>query len=423
MRNLNFFHGKNIIKSSVTFVSILLSVLMLCSCSFSTDSSSQNKPTDTVETTSPPATSALPQKNVDTSYGYDSLSDSDLKELYMKIDEYAAIAAGGFFTIDATLNEMQLSEAIEAYRNDHPEVFWLQSEFEYIAEKGSTCLFLKYSVEPDRLKEVKAEFENSVKKAVNGAPKGASPYELELYVNDYLVDNCTYDSEAVESEEIVGNENDAYGALVDKKAVCEGYSRAFQLLCNRLGIDCINVAGTGDGEPHQWNCVLLDGEWYEVDVTWNDSDEEDDLFSHEYFNLTTEEFSERHTPAALFNEATLKEYNESNLFLNVFVPECTGEKYNYYRYSCITLSDINDGSEATEVIAKAAKDNEKAVSFIIDDELDFNTTSDEIIYNGYLAEWIYNANLTNMYNPELNEECYVYRQEMLNVITVELEYL
>ena len=49
---------------------------------------------------------------------------------------------------------------------------------------------------------------------MDSAPKNATDYELELYANNYLVDNCVYDEEAVKSEEIIGHENDAYGALV-----------------------------------------------------------------------------------------------------------------------------------------------------------------------------------------------------------------
>ena len=47
------------------------------------------------------------------------------------------------------------------------------------------------------------------------------------------------------------------------------------------------------------------------------------------------------------------------------------------------------------------------MDFVIDESLDFNSTADEIIYNGYLAQWIADANLANWYNPNLNEECYL----------------
>ena len=427
MDNLKFIKHNNRIKFTLTVVSVLLSAITLCSCNFSLDSILGNKPTEPVQTTTEFATESKPKREVKTSYSYDNLSSDKLKELYMKIDENAEIASVGYITIDAPLNEKQLTEAVEAYRDDHPEIFWLKSDFEYIDNDDSTSLFLSYSVQPDnsdpdRLKKAKEKFNKTVDKIIDGAPKNVTDYELELYANDYLVENCVYDKEAAETEDIAGHENDAYGALVENKAVCEGYSRAFQLLCNRLGIDCISVSGTADGEPHGWNNIKLDGEWYEVDVTWNDTDGDTEFPIYEYFNLSSDKFSESHYTSPLYSEISLSEYENTDYYFNVFAPKCTGTKYYYYSYSCVTVYDINDSEEITNAIVQAAKDGEKYFDFVIDERLDFNTTADEIIYNGYLAEWIANANLANRYNPTLNEEARVYSSEAVNVITVFLEY-
>ncbi|MGN0502478.1 MAG: transglutaminase domain-containing protein, partial [Ruminococcus sp.] len=345
MRNFKFTKRKNIIKPVLSTVSILLSAVMLCSCNFSLDRILGNKPTEPVQTTTESETTSKPERKVETSYSYDNLSSDKLRELYKKIDEYAEIAAVGYFTIDAPLNEMQLEETVEAYKNDHPEVFWLNGDFEYIDNDDSTSLFLSYSVQPDnsdpdRLKKAKEKFNKTVDKIIDGAPKNATDYELELYVNDYLVDNCVYDKEAAESDELIGHENDAYGALVEKKAVCEGYSRAFQLLCNRLGIDCICISGSGDGESHSWNNVMLDGEWYEVDVTWNDTDGNPEIPIYNYFNVTSDKFSESHITSPLYSEISLSEYESSDYYYNIFAPVCTGTKYYYYSYSCVTVDDI-----------------------------------------------------------------------------------
>lgn len=427
MDNLKFIKHNNRIKSALAVASVLISATMLCSCNFGLDRILGNNPTEPVQTTTESSTEPKPERKVETSYSYDNLSSDKLRELYKKIDEYTEIAAVGYFTIGAPLNEMQLSEAVEAYKNDHPEVFWLKSDFQYIDNYDGTSLFLSYSVQPDnsdpdRLKKAKEKFNKTVDKIVDGAPKNATDYELELYVNDYLVDNCVYDKEAAESEELEGHENDAYGALVEKKAVCEGYSRAFQLLCNRLGIDCINISGTANGTAHAWNNVKLDGEWYEVDVTWNDTDGDIEFPVYYYFNLPHDKFSESHTSSPLYGEISLFEYEKSEYNFNVFTPECTGNKYYYYSYSCVTVYNINDSEEITNAIAQAAKDGEKYFDFVIDDSLDYNTTADELANNGYLAQWIADANFANRYNPNINEECKFYCSEESNVITIVFEY-
>lgn len=77
------------------------------------------------------------------------------------------------------------------------------------------------------------------------------------------------------------------------RAVCEGYSRAMQLLLHKAGIECTLVSGAGKktGVAHMWNLVTIDGRNYHVDATWDDSD---DVLRHNYFNLTTEQIEISH---------------------------------------------------------------------------------------------------------------------------------
>ncbi len=82
--------------------------------------------------------------------------------------------------------------------------------------------------------------------------------------HDYLCRNVIYD--------LAGDESyDAYGALVRGVAVCDGYSKAYDLLCYLAGVPCIRVGGTSENGLHSWNMVKADGAWYHVDVTWDDS--------------------------------------------------------------------------------------------------------------------------------------------------------
>ena len=113
-------------------------------------------------------------------------------------------------------------------------------------------------------------------------PSG-NDFEREEYINNYIIDNCRYDEEAAENNDVQGNENDAYGALVDGKAVCEGYARAFQLLCNKANIDCVLLSGTADSDNHAWNGVKISGDWYQIDVTWNDTDGENNYAEKRLF--------------------------------------------------------------------------------------------------------------------------------------------
>lgn len=92
-----------------------------------------------------------------------------------------------------------------------------------------------------------------------------------------------------------------YGVFVNKTAVCEGYARAFDLCMRLLGIQDIIVTGTADNGQtsgsHAWNAVCLDGNWYQVDVTWDDPITSDgsDVVSYSYFNVTDSVMRKEHT--------------------------------------------------------------------------------------------------------------------------------
>lgn len=129
-----------------------------------------------------------------------------------------------------------------------------------------------------------------------------SDYEKELQIIQYLVENVEYDK-SYYSNSIPSVSYSAYGALVLDKAVCSGYARAFQVLAEACGLETDYVSGTAEGPRgwagHAWNRVCLDGDWYNVDVTWEDpvSSSNDYGFGNlrnRYINLTDEQLSVDH---------------------------------------------------------------------------------------------------------------------------------
>lgn len=101
------------------------------------------------------------------------------------------------------------------------------------------------------------------------ANANGSTYDKVKYAHDWIIDNFEYDSN-------IENKDNIYGAFINKKVVCEGYSEAFKYILDKLNIPCVLVYGEGvleDGqsESHAWNYVKMpDGNWYAVDTTWDD---------------------------------------------------------------------------------------------------------------------------------------------------------
>lgn len=87
----------------------------------------------------------------------------------------------------------------------------------------------------------------------------ATPYEKALWIHDYLVKHACFD--------VNMNQYGAGGVLIEGYGVCDSYSRAYELLMNTMGVDCMRQSGGN----HSWNAVKMDdGEWYWVDCTWDD---------------------------------------------------------------------------------------------------------------------------------------------------------
>lgn len=122
--------------------------------------------------------------------------------------------------------------------------------------------------------------------------EGMSAYEIELAVHDWLVEWGSYDRTVYDNPNHSGRTGyrNPWGMLVGGYGNCLGYSSTFQLLMDLSGVECITVVGAafGSREDHAWNMVKLDGEWYCVDVTWDDpTGAARNGRHHRYFNVTS----------------------------------------------------------------------------------------------------------------------------------------
>ncbi|WP_305803646.1 transglutaminase domain-containing protein, partial [Coprococcus sp. ART55/1] len=78
----------------------------------------------------------------------------------------------------------------------------------------------------------------------------------------------------------------AYGALVLHQSVCDGYAEAFFIIMSCLGVKCDIVVGRTEEGLHAWNQIELGGEWYNVDLTWDDSlPDMGSYLKHTYVNV------------------------------------------------------------------------------------------------------------------------------------------
>jgi len=168
---------------------------------------------------------------------------------------------------------------------------------------------------------------------------GMTAFELEVAVHDWLCDNIEYDKNAP-------NKSNMYGALVEGRATCAGYSQAFEYIMRLMGIESLQYSGYLDEDfdiGHAWSAVKLDGQWYQVDVT-SDATAGKSISEpryHQYFNRTDEFMARNHT------------ITEERLSWNPRII-CGATRYDYYRRTdTYIMSDDDFASKAPGIIAKA----------------------------------------------------------------------
>ena len=107
-----------------------------------------------------------------------------------------------------------------------------------------------------------------------------SDYQKALWLHDWLLEQLDYDT----SLEWCSAES----ALTRHLGTCQAYESAYAQLLRAAGIENMEVSNTTDG--HTWNGIKIDGEWYQVDCTWDDSSNNYYNFDqrHLYFGLTDE---------------------------------------------------------------------------------------------------------------------------------------
>lgn len=138
---------------------------------------------------------------------------------------------------------------------------------------------------------------------------GMNDYQKELAIHDYITTWSNFDWAVLGHGAVAEDSKTPYGVLINRNAMCHGFSSCFQLFMKMLDIECVTVFSTSSGStPHSWNVVKIEGDWYCVDTAW------DSTSGHAYFNVTSQYLKNRGY-----------RWDEKS------VPEAQGTKYAYKR--------------------------------------------------------------------------------------------
>lgn len=179
-------------------------------------------------------------------------------------------------TIDVSEYEISNGAAGAAFfqiLNSHHELFYVEGtvKWKYDSSTGKVKYYygILFRDTPENVERQTEELEQGAEQALTWVDSSMNDLEKALTIHDYLVLNCEYDEERRLNGTAPAYSHSAYGALVDGRTVCDGYSHAYAyILEDKLGIPCELV--TSESMNHAWNMILIDGAWYHVDVTWDD---------------------------------------------------------------------------------------------------------------------------------------------------------
>ena len=265
----------------------------------------------------------------------DSFSEKDIEKIAGKIDPFIGRVKSYTYTTTTTTNTY-----LDGSKSDPIPDAYVGVNYKY--EKRDEFYVYQAIVEgkpiPSDKKnanKLKSVCEKFMKENINSS---MTDYDKELAIHDYIIENCEYSFSDGKDD----TEFEAFGALVNHKAVCSGYALATELLLKCCGIEATFVTGDSktdrtaeidnpygpsqngviqmdDGriiEGHAWNQVKIGGIWYNLDVTWDDPLSEDgDVLDHYFFNVDDTILAKDHdwdTSKTERCSSTISNYYEKN---------------------------------------------------------------------------------------------------------------
>ena len=175
---------------------------------------------------------------------YHSLLTAEQQQLYQMVHKFMGCRA-----LPCNAAVPDIHAALKALLMDHPKLCFFEGKW-YC---GNGMVYPQYVLPGQAAEKLEA--------AANEISRKFSDREYPRQVYDWMLARVAYCQNAENSQ-------NAYGALVQRQAVCKGIAKGYQLLMEARNIGCILVEGTLDGQTkHVWNMIHYEGQWRHLDVT------------------------------------------------------------------------------------------------------------------------------------------------------------
>lgn len=262
--------------------------------------------------------------------GYTRLTPHEQQAYKIALSAFSAMLIS--FDITQVHCSVDLMKIITAVLGDNPNIIYFnKTQIKKVSSMFGKQIQLTGCLPKSQIVKMSSELEMKSNSIISSLRKmGDDEYSKLMRIYEYLQSNVQYDEQeffnSSKGRSQRPNSHNAYGALINKLAVCDGYSSAFSFLAQKLGFDSMFVSGCSTYQSrgsveHAWNIIRVCGRYYHFDVTWDSNQyHEFKEFSYDYFALDDEEMSNNHdwdinsTPACSYN--SLSYFLKSGLYAN-----------------------------------------------------------------------------------------------------------
>lgn len=254
-----------------------------------------------------------------------------------------------------------LEQIIVALKYDHAELFYV--DFQRIncavAPMGM-IYYIHYIVRPSARTMMEQNMERWIAEALRQMQLAGNETEASIYrkVHNYLIRTIDYDYDALQNPDAYPESFTVQGIFERRKAVCEGISKAFKLLCDRAGACQVYVIegtssreGFGNSIPHAWNVVKSGADYSHIDVTWDlGSSKACRHNRYDYFMIPDEWIRSDHSYEGSFNCQTCDQSYfaqqqsllAGNKSLKEYVEQKLQQKSSYLYFKIVGKNGIPD---------------------------------------------------------------------------------
>ena len=264
--------------------------------------------------------------------GFKHLSSQEQQAYQVMLKAFSLMASS--VNCSQINSSVDLSKVLNTVLGDNPSVVYFDKTKidveKSILEKQIFFTGVHSKLEAEKMNVSLEETTNEIVSLVKSKAASNNEYSLLINLYEILQKNIRYDKEELQANAkgISNNpaSHNAYGAIINKLAVCDGFSSAFSLLAQKLGFQCMLVVGRSAYsattlQEHAWNIIKLQNKHYHIDLTWDARKyNEFSEFSYAYFAVTDEEISYNHnwnkstTPVCSYDD--LSYYLKNGLYAN-----------------------------------------------------------------------------------------------------------